>query len=267
MQIGVDEKAFVDFPCRCGFVTDVGRIRKENQDTCLADPANGLFLVSDGMGGQQAGSLAAKVVTEILPKLIHQRLKKLGQARTRAIRYWLRMDVLAFSKWLRAESSARTEMRGMGATLVAALIRGNRAHITHMGDSRAYLFRDGRLTQLTDDHSVVGLLLRNGEITDEEAANHPARGQLIRYIGMEAEVYPDARTLALNPGDRLLLCSDGLTGMVTDQTIAETLTSQTDPQTACHLLVDAANAAGGYDNITVLIADYQDSGKSGGSQE
>lgn len=242
-------------PFQWASVSDIGRVRQENQDACYADAESGLFLTCDGMGGHQAGAIAAKIVTEILPEMIRRRLGRLGAARGRAIRYWLRSDILDLSKRLRAESAARTELTGMGATLVMALLRNSRAHIAHMGDSRAYLFRNDELTQLTDDHSVVGLLLGSGEITPEEAANHPAQGQLTRYVGMESEVYPDIRTISLNPNDRLLLSTDGLTGMVPNQAIAETLQNHPDPQAACQALIDAANGAGGSDNITVVVVD------------
>jgi len=244
-------------PLQWASVSDIGRVRQENQDACYADAESGLFLTCDGMGGHQAGAMASKIVTEIMPEMIRRRLHRLGAARARAIRYWLRSDILDLSKRLRAESAAQAELAGMGTTLVMVLLREDRAHIASMGDSRAYLFRDGQLTQLTEDHSLVGLLLRSGEITPEEAKDHPARGQLTRYIGMKDEVYPDVRTVDLAEGDRLLLCSDGLTGVISDQTIAEILKAQDDSQAACQTLVDAANAAGGPDNVTVVIVDWQ----------
>ena len=145
----------------------------------------------------------------------------------------------------------------MGATVVMALVQDDRAFIAHMGDSRAYLLRRGKLRPLTDDHSIVGILLRTGEIRPEEAEHHPARGQLSRYVGMEDEVYPDVRTVRLASGDRLLLCTDGLTGMVPDDTIMGLLAVSEEPQVACDHLVEAANAAGGKDNITAVIVDWQ----------
>jgi protein phosphatase len=125
-----------------------------------------------------------------------------------------------------------------------------------MGDSRMYLHRQGRLSLLTHDHSLVALLLRRGEITPDQAKDHPARGKLSRYVGMETEVYPDIRAVHLVQGDRLLLCTDGLTGTVSEQEIAAILGQPVEPESACRSLIDAANAAGGRDNITVLVADY-----------
>jgi protein phosphatase len=144
----------------------------------------------------------------------------------------------------------------MGATLVMTLIRENCCFVANMGDSRAYLFRQGKLRQLSEDHSVVGILLRTGEIGQEEADRHPARGQLTRYIGMLDEVNPYQCNVTLKPGDRLLLCSDGLTGLVDDAAIARVLRDNKEPQATCKALVAAANSAGGHDNVTVVIVDW-----------
>lgn len=236
-----------------GSATDVGRVRAQNEDAFYADPEHGIFIVADGMGGHQAGEIASKVVVSVLPKMIEGRMGMLGNPRSRAIRYWLRQDILQLSQRLHSEATQKTAVRGTGATVVMALLRGDRAHIAHMGDSRAYLFRDNRLTQLTEDHSVVGLLQRSGEITAEEAKTHPARSHITRYVGMSDPVYPDVRTVPLKPGDRLLLCTDGLTGMLSDEEIAEALRRQSDPQKACDYLVQAANSAGGKDNATVVV--------------
>ncbi|MDI7278161.1 MAG: SpoIIE family protein phosphatase, partial [Anaerolineae bacterium] len=147
--------------------------------------------------------------------------------------------------------------RRPGATVAAAWLRGGQAHLAHMGDSRIYLYRQGRLSQQTEDHSVVALLLRSGEITPEEARRHPARHQITRHVGMEGEVYADVRTIQLEPGDRLLLCTDGLTGPLDDERVAALLAEHGDPEAACRALVAAANAAGGADNITALVVDWR----------
>jgi len=199
--------SFVEYPFTWASACEVGKVRNDNQDACLVDPELGLFLVADGMGGHQAGSTASRVVTAVLPELIRERITRLRKSRPRAIRYWLRRDVLELSKRLRAESFGRPQLSGMGTTLVMAFVQPNQAHITHMGDSRAYSFRDGKLNRLTRDHSVVEILLRSGEITQEESLKHPARGHVTRYVGMDDEVYADVRAVALNEGDRLLLCS------------------------------------------------------------
>lgn len=234
-------------------LTNVGKVCDNNEDAYVLDPDHGLFIVSDGMGGEQTGEIASKVVTTVLPVMILARLNRLRNPRTRAIRYWLRQDILRLSQQLHAEAAQKTAVRGTGATVVLALLREERAHIAHMGDSRAYLLRENHLRQLTDDHSIVAMLVRGGEITTEEAKTHPARGQITRFVGMEAIVYPDVRTFPLKAGDRLLLCSDGLTGMVSDEDITAILCTTPAPRQACKLLVHAANEAGGKDNITVVV--------------
>jgi protein phosphatase len=151
------------------------------------------------------------------------------------------------------ESAAKIELRGMGATVVVALLGRRSVHLAHLGDSRAYVLRQGRLVQLTDDRSVVGLLLRQGEITPEEACFHPAQGRLSRFVGMEGEVLPDVRTVGLRKGYQLLLCSDGLTGMLSDNEIASVVCRNLECQETCQQLTDAANVKGGRDNITAVL--------------
>ena len=140
----------------------------------------------------------------------------------------------------------------MGATLVLALFVKNRVYAANLGDSRMYVLRRGRLTQKTRDHSVVGSLVRNGDITVEDAKDHEAQGQITRYVGMEEQARAYVRTFATQAGDRYLLCSDGLT----DMEIKHTLQEYSDSQSACEQLAAAANAAGGHDNITVAIIDW-----------
>jgi protein phosphatase len=234
-------------------VTDVGRVRGHNEDAYLVDAEHGLFVVSDGMGGQQAGALASQVVVKVLPRLIRERIARLRRPTSERIQQALRDAIVELSRQLHQESTSQLGLKGMGATVVVALVRGRCLHIAHMGDSRAYLFRKGSLTQLTEDHSVVGILLRSEQITPEEAKTHPARSQLSRYVGIEGEVHPDARSMGLVKGDRLILCTDGLTGMVSDAEIAAVLKERSEPQEACRALVDAANKAGGTDNITVVV--------------
>ena len=154
------------------------------------------------------------------------------------------------------EGGSETGYKEMGATVVAALLKGGRAYIANLGDSRIYRLRKGRLTQLTKDHSVVYELLSKGRIESDEAMNHTAQGQITRYIGMEDKASPYVHTFVLEQGDRLLLCTDGLTDMVDDRKIARTLRDEAESQTVCEVLIGAANAAGGCDNVTVVIIDW-----------
>lgn len=238
---------------RAACVSDVGRVRQQNEDQCLVAPEHNLFIVSDGVGGHQAGEVASKAVVTVLPPIIEQRVARIRVPLTEAIEHALRDAIVEFSQRLQAESMGRAGLQGMGATVVVCLLRGSQAHLAHMGDSRIYLFRQERLMQLTEDHSVIGLLLRYGEITPEKARTHPARGRLSRYVGMEGAACPDVQTVQLQSGDRLLLCSDGLTNMVPDWKIVQILQANPEAKVACQALVDTANAAGGTDNITALV--------------
>lgn len=236
-------------------LSDTGRVRPNNQDNFRVDLEHSLFLVSDGMGGHQAGEIAARAVAKALPQILVAHLPRLSEAPLRVVELTLREVIVKFSQHLRDETAHQAGLRSMGATLDLLWLRKNQAHLVHMGDSRIYLFRQGQLRQLTEDHSVVAILLKHNEITPEQAVDHPARGQLSRYIGMEGEVYPDVHTFRLLRGDRLLLCTDGLWGMISDAEIAGLLHKHAEPNAACHALVEAANAYGGKDNITTVIVE------------
>jgi protein phosphatase len=237
-------------------LTDQGRVRKRNEDSWTADAGQGLFIVSDGMGGHAAGDLASKMVVELLPKLLRHQLKyvlDLSDARAAQQIIWALNKV---NDQVREEGVRAAARVGMGATVVLTLIRRGQALIAHLGDSRAYLLHQGVLTQLTHDHSAIQRLIDRGKITPEQAIDHPARGQITRCIGMPFRVEPDLRLVELNPGDRLLLCTDGLTGMVTDEEITRLLLGNPNPRWGCQALIDAANAAGGIDNIAVILIDW-----------
>jgi len=237
-------------------LSEVGRVRQANEDAYALLPEQGLFIVSDGMGGQQAGGLASRIVVEVLPQMLAQRLSPALEGQAAEFSRVLRDSIVELGQQIRQQASHRPALAGMGATLVLACVRNEHAFIAHMGDSRAYLYRRRKLRQLTNDHSVVAFLLRHGEITSKEAAGHPAKGRLSRYVGMEGDAYPDVKVIKLARGDRILLCSDGLTGMVADNTIDKLLSKHSDPELACRALVEAANTAGGRDNITVLVVDF-----------
>ncbi|MGI9060567.1 MAG: Stp1/IreP family PP2C-type Ser/Thr phosphatase [Ktedonobacteraceae bacterium] len=237
-------------------VTHIGRIRQNNEDNLFVDEKRGLFIVSDGMGGHQAGEVASNAVVTVLPPMIEQLAARVETPSKEAFEQVLRDAILELSQRLRDESKGQAGLQGMGATVVVVWLQGQRAHMAYMGDSRIYLFRAKQLTQLTQDHSVIALLLHHKEITEEEAKHHPARGQLSRYVGMEGDTFSDLRTVSLFPDDRLLLCSDGLTGMVSPGDIHHVLASCPDPGAACNELVDMANKAGGKDNITALVINF-----------
>jgi serine/threonine protein phosphatase PrpC len=234
-------------------LTDQGRVREQNEDTWAADQKEGLYLVSDGIGGQVAGAMASRIVAETLPGLIRQGLSGISDLADPAATRRVGEAISQLSRELQQQTHGKPGLEGMGATVVLGLVRNSKALIAHMGDSRAYLWRKGRLEQLTKDHSIIQLLLDNGEIKPEEVSTHPARGWMTRSVGMAGEPLPELRLLDLHPGDRLLLCTDGLTAMVSDVVILSILNGHSQPKEICRRLVDAANEAGGKDNITVVL--------------
>ncbi len=244
--------------------TSAGPVRARNEDSSFIDEESGLFIVSDGIGGAQAGEVASRMVTTVLPRMILPRLAGGREAHSQAIRSWLRRDMLLLSRGMYLESAGNPLAEGMGATVILVLVLANRAFVGHMGDSRAYLCRAGGLTQLTRDHSILSLLLQAGEISVAEAQVHPARGRLTRYVGMKEEVDPDIHTVRLQDGDRLLLCTDGLSGMISSAQIVQILNLFPDPAQACRRLVETANEAGGSDNVTALIVNVDCDREPGG---
>ncbi|GHO79552.1 protein-serine/threonine phosphatase [Ktedonobacter sp. SOSP1-85] len=253
--MGSPEPGSVSWSVHAACVSDVGRRRQQQQDRSLLDPERKLFIVSDGMGGRQAGDVAAQAVITVLPALLERGLARAHASGIEARERVLRESIIELSQHLQAESTGRVGLHGLGATVVVAWLHDAQVSLAHLGDSRLYLFRADRLLPLTEDHSVVTLLRQRGEITPEEERTHPARGQLTRYVGMEGEVTPVVQTLPLLTGDRLLLCTDGLTALVPDQHIAQILRTSLQAEAACQALVHAANMVGGKDNTTVLIID------------
>jgi serine/threonine protein phosphatase PrpC len=234
-------------------LTDKGRVREQNEDRWAADPANGIFLVSDGIGGGFAGELASKIVAEVLPGALREKLAGQDDLRNPIAAQRVSAAIAEVSAEMRQKTKNEPGFDGMGATVVLAVVRGDVALIAHMGDSRAYLFRRGRLTQLTRDHSITQLLIDSGDITEVEAKTHPSRGKLSRCVGMEGQPLPETSVVDLRGGDKILLCTDGLTGMVSGEEIGNTLSSRWRPKRQCERLVTQANEAGGVDNITVLV--------------
>jgi len=222
--------------------TDTGRQRRENEDSSLARPP--VFVVADGMGGAQAGEVASRIAIEAF----RRGLPESGSAEER-----LATRAREANSQIHALSRSEHERAGMGTTLTAAYIEDAHLSIAHVGDSRAYLFRDGALTRLTQDHSLVDELVRRGKLTEEQAAEHPQRSIITRALGPEPTVDVDTWTYAVRDGDVVLLCSDGLTSMISEERVAETLDSTPTLDQAAQQLIDEANEAGGRDNITVVL--------------
>lgn len=233
--------------------SDKGKRRPDNQDAWRAEPASGLFLVADGMGGMSGGAIASKAVAELLPGRIAAALAALPRRTEAAVEGALKDALAAFSAELRDRAKATPGLSGMGATVVLALVEGRRLYVANLGDSRAYLLEAGRLKRLTKDHSLVAVLLEFGKITAEEAERHPSRHVVSRYVGMDGKAAADVRRVRLRREARLLLCTDGLTNMVKEDAIQAVLADSGGGAAA--KLVELANAAGGEDNVTALVVD------------
>ena len=224
--------------------SDVGSTRTGNEDRFLARPP--LFAVADGMGGHQAGEVASELAISLLDETA-DRSPVLG---TDSL-----VDALERSNAaIRREARLRADLAGMGTTCTVAVLDGE-IHIAHVGDSRAYRFRAARLEQLTDDHSLVASMVREGRMDPAAAMTDGRRNIITRALGAEDQVRVDVVSADLAPGDRLLLCSDGLHGQVDDAAIATVLRDEPDPARAVDRLIGLANAAGGEDNVTVIVID------------
>ncbi len=243
-------------PLRWGAVTDIGKLRERNEDTFVVEPEAGLFLVVDGMGGHSGGGLAARMVAQDLPPMIENGLDALKGRGAPSVRHLLKTTLAEQSRHLQREGDSESGCSGMGATLALVLVVGDRAYVANVGDSRVYRFRRGRLTQLSVDHSVVSELLEAGQITPDQAPHHSTQGIVTQYMGMPEGIEPLVRSTALHGGDCFLLCSDGLTDLVSEPAIAAVLKAQMHPQTACDRLVGAANQAGGADNTTAVLVTW-----------
>jgi len=240
-------------------LSDIGRKRSSNQDRWTVDVKQGLFLVADGVGSSSDGALAAQMVVELLPGYLARHLKPV-ELDDAAASEQLGRAVAELSDDLRAKGKTDSRIAGATTTVVAAVIAGSRALIAHLGDSRAYLYRASQLHHLTRDHSLLEALIDAGEVAAEDADGHSARNVLTRHVAMRRPALPDVGVVDLRRDDRILLCSDGLYGVVDDASLAQLLRAHREPGKACAALIDAANSAGGPDNITAVIIDIANTG-------
>ncbi len=250
-----------------GWSSDIGRVRKSNEDALYIFttemeskkplPPFGLFILADGMGGHQAGELASSLaVKEAASYLIARMYLPLLQEESHEN---LAFNEIVREAIMRANMAVSENLPGSGSTLTCGMLLGKRLLIGHVGDSRAYLWRkDKPPRQLTTDHSLVSRLVELGQITEEEASTYPQRNVLYRAIGQGKELEVDVSTWAMHTGDRLLLCCDGLWGMVEESEIWRIVENAITPQEACDRLVKAANMAGGSDNISVILIELLD---------
>jgi serine/threonine protein phosphatase PrpC len=222
-------------------LTDVGREREGNEDSFLALPP--LFVVADGMGGAEAGEVASQTAVETFEEA----------AAAGGLPDSLEATVEEANARIHAMAEEDRSRAGMGCTVTASVVAGGRLAVAHVGDSRLYRLRGDAFEQLTDDHSLVGGLVRLGQLTPQEAEEHPQRSVILRAVGVEPTVEVDVFHHEIEPDDVYLGCSDGLTGMVRDEVIAETLRMFSGLTEAAEMLIELANAAGGRDNITAVL--------------
>lgn len=228
--------------------TDSGRLRRNNEDSLLARAP--LFVIADGMGGAQAGEVASAMAIEVfqdgLPDAGGPAEERLAEL------------IVQANAHVHELSTTDREMHGMGTTTTALYVGEEEVALAHVGDSRAYLLRGGELERLTNDHTLVEELLRQGRITEQEAEHHPQRSIVTRSVGPEPEVQVDRLTLRGRDGDVFLVCSDGLTSMISEAHVADILRASPSLSEAAHALVQAANDAGGRDNISVVLFALED---------
>ncbi len=241
--------------------TDTGPVREHNEDNMLIDLERGVFLLADGMGGHAAGEVASQMAVDTAHEVLTEgedpeetRLVRDVDPQDDAdvLRERMRYAMNQASVRIRRESESRPETRGMGTTLVVLVIDGEAAHLAHVGDSRAYLWRAGKITRLTRDHTVVQQEIDAGRLTPELARLVPHKHILTQSVGFHGPVEPDTTTRMIEKGDIFLLCSDGLTDPLTDDDICR-LINETPLDNLSQVLCDEAINAGGEDNVTVLL--------------
>ncbi|MEX2416551.1 MAG: Stp1/IreP family PP2C-type Ser/Thr phosphatase [Paenibacillaceae bacterium] len=250
---------------KTAYKTDIGRIRSVNEDcAAVRSDMNGLTLalLADGMGGHKAGDVASQMTIDVMQrelKTVHHEMsaKQWEEVMIRAID---RANEEVYSK-----ASQSSDYLGMGTTIVVGLMTSNRLSIAHIGDSRAYLIHKGKLTRITDDHSLVNELLKSGQISEEEANLHPRRNVITRALGTEPRIEADISHAEWHSGDTLLLCTDGLSNLLAEASIIEILNMDSPLEGKADLLIERALEAGGDDNVTVvLVSNEQPLIKEGG---
>lgn len=228
-------------------MSDIGLVRATNEDSYLCEPPH-LFVVADGMGGHAAGEIASKLAVTTISRYIQENDEKIKYEEL------LKQAIVQSNTAVYQLSLSKEEFAGMGTTVTAAYVEGNTLYWGHVGDSRIYLLRNGELSQITNDHSLVWELVQSGNITKEEAKSHPKRNMLTRAVGTSCLIKIDTGAMALEAEDIILLCTDGLTNMVSEQEMYNILTNQeNDLEGIVNQLVVNAKNAGGADNITGIL--------------
>jgi protein phosphatase len=248
---------------RAAGMTDVGCVRKHNEDSFLAAPELGLYVVADGLGGHAAGEVASRIVVERVAQFVGETTEK---DRTWPLEYdttlsfdgnRLKVALLLSDQAIADDIRRNPERETMGSTVVACLLSGMKATLAHVGDSRAYVLNEEEIRQVTRDHSWVAEQVANGILTPSEARVHPFRNVITQALGNGGELEVEVQELELGKSDRLLLCSDGLSGMVGDAQIRDIVNQSPDLQTAVEALISVARNNGGEDNITAVLVGWE----------
>jgi len=233
----------------CGVRSDQGKIRSSNEDACVADVKNALFVVADGMGGHAAGEIASQIAASTVEEVVAA--EKISATDMQSL---LRLAVAKANRRVYETQMSKPECRGMGSTLTVLSFMDGQYYVAQVGDSRAYLFRDNILNQLTQDHSLVWPLFESGILSKDDISHHPQKNLITRSVGTHPEVEADLKNGLACEGDIFLLCSDGLTDVLSDRDIRNILAGDgSSTQEMSELLVEAANSGGGPDNVTVVV--------------
>lgn len=236
-------------------LTDRGKARDNNEDSLVhqkIDSFTDLIIVADGMGGHNAGEIASSIAVKSIMNYILE--NKDGLLKHNEPEEIIKKAIIKANDDILHASVMDPHYSGMGTTATVALIHRDKVYFGHVGDSRGYILRNGKLTRITNDHSLVAELVKNGTITEAEAQHHPQKNIITRALGAENNVQVDTTAIDMDRNDIILLCSDGLTNLVDDAEIEEILNKYADPETATENLVQYANELGGYDNISVAVA-------------
>ncbi len=233
-------------------MSDLGKVRELNEDSFyLPSDDSLLFIVADGMGGHNAGEVASSKAVELISSRIKEKIHSVKD--NKEVLYVMDQAVKSANFEIFDAAHINAEYSGMGTTVDVGYIKDDILFFVHVGDSRIYRVRNKKITQLTQDHSVVAMMVKNGTITEEEARNHPQKNCITRALGTEQTIKTDTSATVLREGDVILMCSDGLTAMVEDKRILEIIETCQDTQECVQSLLDEANENGGADNITALI--------------
>lgn len=237
-------------------ITDVGRVRDHNEDTFYISDDGRVLIVADGMGGHEAGEVASALAVEVVAEFFVTQPQQAIDSSTESIELLLVEAFATAHQRVLEASHSREGCRGMGTTLILAYVRGDQLYTCHVGDVRCYVRTAAGLEQVTQDHSVVGALVQAGELTPEEARVHPRKNEILQAIGLSNGIIPEVNSRVLEHGDCVLLCSDGLWEALSDEEICSIMDWDGSMRQRATQLVDRANEAGGYDNITVVLYEH-----------